>query len=89
MDPAASSVIESGAVLDAFTKSSTTNIDRLAELIAAGQAQLPTDLSPDDLRRLFKRVRQRRRENLIHYLARCIAKDILQSAIGYGDRPDA
>jgi hypothetical protein len=53
---------------------------RLADLIAAGQADCPGGLPDEDLERLVRLVRQRLRQRLLRYLARQIALDLHRQA---------
>ena len=48
-------------------------IDRLADLIAEGRAELPDDLPGPDLRRLTAAVRRRLRDRLVRLIARAVA----------------
>jgi hypothetical protein len=48
-------------------------IDRLAELIANGQSEVPPDLSDTDQQRLHEEVRRLLRARLLRFIARAIA----------------
>ena len=56
------------------------DLDRLAQLVANGQVDLPLALSRPELAQLVDEVRERRRRSLLKYVARCIATDIERSA---------
>ena len=51
-------------------------LERLADLVADGQAELPDGLDPADERRLAELVRRRHRDRLVRFIARQIALDI-------------
>lgn len=55
-------------------------LDRLADLVAEGQAELPSGLDPQEQEPLVQLVRQRLRHRLVHYLARQIALDLHRRA---------
>ena len=55
-------------------------LDRLADLVAEGQAELPPGLSPREQEPLEQLVRQRLRQRLVQYLARQIALDLHRRA---------
>lgn len=54
-------------------------LERLAKLVASGEAPMPIDLNPDDFHRLVESVARQRRTRLFRYLARAIALDIHRS----------
>jgi hypothetical protein len=55
-------------------------IGRLADLIAEGHGDLPTELSPSEHDRLLVEVRRRLRDRLVHFLARAIAAQLNRDA---------
>lgn len=54
-------------------------LDRLAKLVADGEATFPQDMSPEDLRLLVSKTRKLRRGRLVRFIARVIALDMKQS----------
>jgi hypothetical protein len=58
---------------------SSHQLQRTAELVAAGDLPLPQHLTDEQLAMLVREVRQRRRQRLVQYVARAIAQDILRS----------
>ena len=53
---------------------------RVAELVANGDLPLPLDLPDEQLVRLVREVQDRRRRRLVHFVARAIAIDIVNSS---------
>ena len=53
--------------------------DRLAQLVANGQIDLPIDQMPNQLMHVIKLVRERRRQHLMSHIAHCIALDIVSN----------
>ena len=56
----------------------SSELPRFAELIAAGDLPLPSDLAEPELRNLANRVRECRRVVFVRFLARMVAQDIAQ-----------
>ncbi|MBW3600711.1 MAG: hypothetical protein KY475_26035, partial [Planctomycetes bacterium] len=54
----------------------TPRLDRLAKLVAIGQASLPADLAPHELEILADEISRLRRQRLLQHIARVIALDI-------------
>jgi hypothetical protein len=54
-------------------------LDRLADLIADGQAEWPADLAEPAASELTLAVRRRRRSRLVKLIARLIAADIVRA----------
>ena len=52
-------------------------VNRYADLVASGKANLPDGLAPAQQRDLIAKVRDRMRRRLVSFLARQIARDIL------------
>lgn len=53
---------------------------RIAELVAAGQMELPVGAPPGDLRVIVHFVRQHRCHSLVRHIARCIARELTTQA---------
>jgi hypothetical protein len=53
---------------------------RLAELVADGEAEFPTQMSEEDAEPLRRLIRQQLRERLMRYIARQIAVDLHNSS---------
>ena len=53
---------------------------RLAQLVADGELPFPGNLPLERKQRLLSEVQRRRRDRLVHYIARAIAEDILRGA---------
>lgn len=52
------------------------DLDRLADLVAEGRAEIPEGLAPAAEERLIGLVRRRARERLIRFIAEEVARDI-------------
>jgi hypothetical protein len=63
---------------------SALDLARLADLVAAGEAEVPGGLAPGDEDRLAAMVRHRLRSRLVRFIARQIALDIHRD-VGRGD----
>jgi len=55
-------------------------LTRLAHLITNGELPFPGNLPLEREQRLLSDVQRRRRDRLVHYIARAIAEDILREA---------
>lgn len=51
-------------------------LDRWADLVAAGESPFPSGLADQDERQLVELVRRRRRARLVQFIARVIAREI-------------
>lgn len=58
---------------------SAEQLQRLAEMVARGEAPIPEDLEPIDLQKLLAELACRRRTRLIRFIAQAIAEDIHRS----------
>lgn len=54
----------------------TEMLRRLAALVAVGEAPLPQDLPPDELRTVLMEIARLRRDRLVRFIARAIASDL-------------
>jgi hypothetical protein len=55
-------------------------LDRLADLMAAGEVELPAGLSDEEHEQLVRSVRQRLRHRISHYVSQQIALDLWREA---------
>ena len=67
---------EGASLPDENAKATPEPLARLAELIADGRAVLPPGLSADHLQTLIREVRRRRRDRLIQFIGRAVARDL-------------
>ena len=61
------------------TVNSAARLRRWAELVASGEAPLPEDLAPEELRTVLREVGRLRRERLVRLIARAVAQDLQQN----------
>ncbi len=62
---------------------------RVTELVASGDLPLPLDLPDEQLARLVREVQDQRCRRLVHFIARAIAIDIVNSNGQGGQAEDA
>lgn len=57
---------------------SFAQFERWADLVVRGETPFPAGLVPEERERLWREVCHRRRDRLVHFIARAIAQDIVR-----------
>jgi len=78
LDEDATSRKQQGAERAGTTRLSHRHVDRLVDLLALGEIDLPADLSPERRDELACAVRRRRRSRFTRLVAKLIAADIVR-----------